>query len=207
MMDPARLESVQVMRKKKIHLIILEVFPYSYSYFIFFFSSPSPFRSHFSYNILLFFYTLASQFFFFFLHNIWSNLYVFPGSTYMQHKKGRAQFSIFFLFFLVYFSSRWVSRSYSDKMFSTFLLSTYRRFTSLHSVYVDMCFQFSFFLLWFYNFRFGRKNRYSINILTHWLVELISIVIWCFDCYRFCLLDVISFYFFFVVLACDSSIQ
>lgn len=96
--------------------------------------------------------------------------------------------------FSVYFSSRPTSSfpvSFTTRKFR-FSPPTSRRFTfpfSLH-IDVDMCFQFSFFLLWFYNFRSG---KISTTASTFWLIDSrwmdcdCNLMFWLH--YRFCLLD------------------
>lgn len=173
MMDPARLESLRVMRKK-----------YTFNNSRSFLRFSVSIQKSFSYNILLFFYTLASHF----LHNIWSNLYVFPGSIYIcKHKKVVHNFQ-HYIFFGIFFITLSLPVVLGWNVFPHF---SFRHIVDspLFTAYMSIC----VFNLAFSSYDFiisvRRKNRYSINILTHWLVELISIVIWCFDCYHFCLLD------------------
>lgn len=115
-------------------------------------------------------------------------------------KKVVRNFQHYILLFLIalryifHHVQRRVSRFRSRLENSVFSPSTSRRFTFPFSlrwhIDVDMCFQFSFFLLWFYNFRSG---KISTTASTFWLIDSrwmdcdCNLMFWLH--YRFCLLD------------------
>lgn len=164
-------------------------------------TSPTPFKSHLSYNFYIFYYfsmacTISDLIYTFSCQHISIYLHVNVAAI-LRGRKGREHYILLpsFFFWNIFHHVEFPGRIRQNNFF--LLSQCIGGSPPIEKISTSIC----VFNLTFSSYDFiisvsvEEKSRYNINILTHWLVELISIVIWCFDCYHFCLLDEILNFF------------